>query len=85
MTSSAPEGIPSDRELATTLSQEVATGHGLGNQRTVVQSLTLALTLAQSSGILSELQVLHFKQRRDHQNCTLLTWEDCWETESGSC
>lgn len=35
MTTSAPAGSPSDGELATSLSQEVATGPGLGNQRMV--------------------------------------------------
>lgn len=35
MTTSAPAGSPSDRELGTSLSQEVTTGPGLGNQRMV--------------------------------------------------
>ena len=43
----------------------------------------LALNL--SAVILSGLQVLCFTPRRDHQNYTLLTWEDCSETESRSC
>lgn len=55
----------------------------MGIREWQVQSLMLALTL--SAVILSGLQVLCFTPRRDHQNYTLLTWEDCSETESRSC